>query len=268
MVSEYKDQTADDDESIRPRPRRKRVGTERADDAHNTVSQRGMDSRRKDEFLASLAHELRSPLVPLKNALEILKQPDIDEHVRANAQALMERQVDIMVHLVDELMEAGRYGLSVIKLRRQRVDFAEVLKRALDSTQCALERSQHTLEVDLPHPIELNADPVRLQQVLVNLIMNAIKYTDDGGVLRISARETGGVVEFRITDSGIGIAPAALNMIFELFNRENRPVAHVREGFGIGLTVVRRLVDAHGGSVHAFSDGPGSGSTFVVQLPR
>lgn len=232
-------------------------------------SQQQLANQRRDESLAILAHEMRSPLAPLRNALELMKQADTGAPVCAAVRGIMERQVDVLVRLVEDLMDISCGNLGQLELRRERVDLQSVVSRALEATQCAIDRAHHQLQIDLPsQPIILDADPLRLQQVLVNLVGNAVKYTDSGGALRLSARDTNGMIEIRIADNGIGIPPEQLENIFDLFNQGHRPKQHVGDGIGIGLALVRRLVTAHGGKVHALSHGRGMGSTFVVQLPR
>jgi len=223
--------------------------------------------RRKDEFLATLAHELRNPLAPLRNCLYILRMRDLSPDPQlAQLHATMERQVDAMVRLVDDLLEVSRITRGKVELRRQSVALGDVVAAALETSGPLLRPAGHTLEVDLPaSPVILDADPVRLAQVFANLLNNAAKYTPAPGRIALRARLEGNEVVVAVEDNGIGLSPALQGRVFEMFTQGDH--AQAQGGLGIGLTLVRTLVEMHGGSVEARSDGPGRGSTFVVRLP-
>jgi two-component system CheB/CheR fusion protein len=227
------------------------------------------EGRRKDHFLAILAHELRNPLAPLRNALEILRQPAAREPARAWAKDAMDRQLRQMGRLIDDLLDVSRINQGKIELRRERVDLSAVVSRAAESARPFLCERRHELAVSLPTaPVWLDADPLRLEQVAVNLLNNAAKYTEPGGHVRVSAEREGGEAVLRVRDTGVGIPPEMLERIFEMFAQVDRSLGCSHQwGLGIGLTLVRRLVELHGGSVRAYSAGTGRGSEFVVRLP-
>jgi PAS domain S-box-containing protein len=222
--------------------------------------------RRKDEFLAMLGHELRNPLAPVRTGLHLLGRVDPGSAQAAEARAMMERQLAHLIRLVDDLLEVSRISRGKIELKPARVELAAVVQSALETSRPVIEASQHRLEVSLPRePLELQADHVRLAQVLSNLLNNAAKYTDPGGRITLAARRDGAQALVSVTDSGIGIAPEALPRVFEMFVQVDRTRA--RGGLGIGLALSRSLVEMHGGSIEARSRGLGQGSEFVVRLP-
>jgi PAS domain S-box-containing protein len=224
--------------------------------------------RRKDEFLATLAHELRNPLAPIRNALHILRLTDNSHGTLERVREMMERQVNHMVRLVDDLMEVSRITRGKIELRFELLDLAEVIQSALETSQPLIESSGHRLRLSLPdEPVILNADPVRLAQVVANLLNNAAKYAPDPGDIWVTVEREGPMVSISVRDSGIGISPEMLPRVFDLFTQLD--VAHGRSqgGLGIGLTLVQRLARMHGGDVEARSEGPGKGSEFIVRLP-
>jgi signal transduction histidine kinase len=224
--------------------------------------------RRKDEFLAMLAHELRNPLAPLRNALQIVKMPGLSEDGARQAQDMMERQVAHMVRLVDDLLDVSRIMRGKIELRKERVDLATVFARAVETIQPTLDARGQELIVSLPaQPMQLEGDLIRLAQVIGNLLMNAAKYSDTAGRIHLIGERDGSQVVVQVRDSGIGIAPEILPHIFDLFAQADRSLARSRGGLGIGLTLVRQLVDMHEGSVVATSGGSGKGSEFTVRLP-
>jgi signal transduction histidine kinase len=224
--------------------------------------------RRKDEFLAMLAHELRNPLAPIRNALQILKMPRVDEATAGRSRDVMERQVHHLVRLVDDLLDVSRVMRGKIELRRERVELAAVVARAVETVQPLVDARRHELSVRLPpEPLPLDADPVRLAQVVGNLLTNAARYTEPGGRIRLAAERSGGEAVLRVRDDGIGIAPDVLPHVFELFVQADHAAARAQGGLGVGLTLVKNLVGLHGGSVEAHSGGPGEGSEFVVRLP-
>jgi PAS domain S-box-containing protein len=221
--------------------------------------------RRKDEFLAMLAHELRNPLAPLSTSLRLLR---LDAAGRERAIEIAERQVKHLVRLVDDLLDVSRITRGKITLRRDRVLLGEVVERALELSRPLLDGRQHTLRVSLPpEAIRLEGDAVRLAQVFANLLDNAAKYTPAGGSVWLTAERIGEEVLVRVRDSGIGLPPELISRIFDLFVQGDSSLARTRGGLGIGLTVVRRLVELHGGRVEARSAGAGGGSEFLVWLP-
>ena len=223
--------------------------------------------RRKDEFLAMLSHELRNPLAPISNAVKLLHRQKIDSPVQKQAYVLIERQVAQLNHMVDDLLEVSRITTGSVRLRLERVSVNTVVERALETAQPLITQRQHALVVSLsPQPIFLHADPARLEQVVVNLLTNAAKYTDKGGRVWMSVEAQDDVVVLRVRDSGMGIAPELLPRIFEMFTQAERSLDRSQGGLGIGLCLVQRLVELHGGSVSAGSV-LGQGSEFVVRLP-
>ncbi len=223
--------------------------------------------RRKDEFLATLAHELRNPLAPIRNSLHIFRMASVQEPVVERVTAMMERQVAHMVRMVDDLLEVSRISRGKIELRRERVQLAEVLRSAVDTSLPLIEAAKHKLAVEIPEaPIVVDADPVRLAQVFANLLNNAAKYTPEGGEIRISVREEDGMAVICVKDNGEGIPKAMLSRVFNMFTQVNTG-ARAQGGLGIGLTLARTLVLLHGGTIEASSPGSNEGCEFVVRLP-
>ena len=224
--------------------------------------------RRKDEFLATLAHELRNPLAPIRNGLQVMRLSGSDAGMIAEARSMMERQLNHMVRLVDDLLDVSRITRNKLDLRKQRVELASVLHSAIETSRPLIEHSRHTFSVNMPTtPIFVNADPVRLSQAFSNLLNNSAKYTEPGGKVSLQVELAEGFVVVRINDNGLGIPADALPRLFQMFSQVDRNMEHAQGGLGIGLTLVRRLVELHGGTVAASSGGPGKGSEFVVQLP-
>ena len=222
--------------------------------------------RRKDEFLAMLAHELRNPLAPIRNALHLLRVSDGAGPVAAEAREVMERQLIQLIRLVDDLLEVARISRGKIELRRARVDLAGVVASAVETSRPAIDAARHRLEVRLPPaPLHVNGDFVRLSQVVANLLNNAAKYTDPGGRITVSVEREGAEATIRVRDNGIGLTPELLPHIFDMFAQADR--ARAAGGLGIGLALAKMLVDLHGGRIEARSDGPGRGSEFAVRLP-
>ena len=223
--------------------------------------------RAKDEFLATLSHELRNPLAPLRNALELLRQPGAPADA-AGLHALMERQVGQLMRLVDDLMELSRVTRGSFALRRERVELQAVVRAALETSAPLIGAAGHALEVSLPEaPAVLDGDPVRLTQIFANLLNNAAKYTAPGGRISVCARPDGDGVLVEVSDTGQGIAATDLPRLFDPFTQGERAARRSQGGLGIGLSLVRRLAEMHGGSVGAESAGPGRGSRFSVRLP-
>ncbi|HEX7383577.1 MAG TPA: ATP-binding protein [Burkholderiaceae bacterium] len=223
--------------------------------------------RRKDEFLATLAHELRNPLAPIRNALHLLGATDAAQ-ARERLHEILDRQVNHMVRLVDDLMEASRISRGAIELRREPLDLRAVLAGAVEASRPLIDQARHTLALALPEaPLPVDGDAVRLTQVFANLLNNAARYTDPGGRIELVARPEDGSALVTVRDSGIGIAAAHLPRLFEMFGQLDRSTERAKGGLGIGLALVRRLVQMHGGSVEAASEGPGCGAKFSVRLP-
>jgi PAS domain S-box-containing protein len=236
--------------------------------------------RRKDEFLAMLAHELRNPLAPMRNALHLvdMADPDPKPGVR-EARALMERQLEHLVRLVDDLMDISRITRGRIDLHKERVDLATVVARAVEGSRPLIDARRHALEMTLPDcPLPVDVDSVRMAQVFWNLLTNAAKYTPTGGRIRLTVEKVAslaptpsaagaGDVEVKVSDTGVGIAADNLPRVFDLFTQVERSLDRAEGGLGIGLTLVHRLTEMHGGRVSAASEGLGRGSQFVVRLP-
>lgn len=224
--------------------------------------------RHKDEFLALLGHELRNPLSPIRNALHILKLAGTDPAITERARAVMERQLEHMVRLVDDLLDVSRIMRGKVELRREPVELATVIARAVETSQPAIEAEEHRLTLSLPpEPLWVSGDLVRLAQVVANLLNNAAKYTERGGQIGVTAAREGGAAVLRVRDTGIGIAPHLLPRLFDMFFQAERRTKASQGGLGIGLSLVRGLVELHGGTVEAHSAGLGQGSEFVVRLP-
>ena len=226
--------------------------------------------RRKDEFLATLSHELRNPLAPLVNALSVLARTVPPQDAASHrALALAERQARQLGRLVDDLLEVTRIRRGSIELRREPFALADVVRDAVEARRPGIDQRRQTIEVVLPDgPLQVVADPVRIAQVLDNLLTNAKKFTPDGGKIRVECRARGRWVETCVSDSGIGIEPADLPRVFELFTQLDDGLARSSGGVGIGLALVRHLVELHGGEVAVASDGRGCGACFSVRLPR
>ena len=224
--------------------------------------------QRKDEFLAMLAHELRNPLTPIRNAAHVLGRVETREPRVLWAQQLIERQVGHLTRLVDDLLDVSRIARGKVALKMEPVALADVVNQALDTARPLLDAMRHRIAVRLPeHPVYLEGDPVRLAQVLLNLLDNAAKYTPAGGEVEVEASATGQVIEIKVRDNGIGIQAELLPQIFDLFQQGERTPDRSQGGLGIGLTLVKRLVEMHGGLVEAHSAGTGQGSEFNIWLP-
>jgi signal transduction histidine kinase len=224
--------------------------------------------RRRDEFLAMLAHELRNPLAPIRNALQVLRLRPSGEPVVDQMTGMMGRQVDHLVRLIDDLLDVSRIVRGKIELRLEYLALADVVVRAVEGVRPWLDERCHLLSVELPpEELWLEADPARLEQVLANLLTNACKYTAPGGQIRLLAAREGGDIVVHVRDNGIGIRPELLTVIFEMFAQGDRVPGRLLEGLGLGLSLVRSLVEMHGGTVVARSDGVGQGSEFIVRVP-
>jgi signal transduction histidine kinase len=224
--------------------------------------------QRKDEFLATLGHELRNPLAPLLTGLQLLQVSGDDRQTVDRVRATMERQVAHLVRLVDDLLEISRITRGIIDIRRGPLDLGTLLRTAIDTTRSTIEAAGHELLVSIPsEPLSVEGDSVRLTQVFSNLLTNAAKYTNPGGRIEVSARRVDERAVVRVRDNGIGILPKHLDSVFEMFMQVDRSSRHSQGGLGIGLTLARSLVAMHGGQITAHSNGPGTGSEFVVTLP-
>lgn len=223
--------------------------------------------RRKDEFLATLAHELRNPLAPIQNGLQILNLNPPAE-AAARTRAMMKRQLTHMVRLVDDLLDISRVTSGKVRLRPEPTDVRAAVEAAVEATRPTVEAGRHALTITLPdEPLPLTADPTRLAQVVGNLLTNAAKYTPPGGRIEVSAARDGGFAVVRVADNGMGIPADMLPRVFDLFAQVDRHLERAQGGLGIGLSLVQRLVGMHGGTVTAESPGPDAGSTFTVRLP-
>ena len=224
------------------------------------------NDRRKNEFLATLGHELRNPLAPLTTGLELLRRLGLPEDAE-NVRGMMERQVGAMARLVDDLLDVNRITTGRLKLQRERVPLSTVLQRAIETVRPLVEERAHRLSVSIEEDVPLDADPTRLCQVFVALLNNAAKYTDSGGTIAVETRREGPAVVVTVRDSGRGIAASEIPNLFQMFARTSRAVESGEPGLGVGLSLARSLVEMHGGTVDGRSDGPGRGCEFRVRLP-
>jgi PAS domain S-box-containing protein len=225
--------------------------------------------QKKDHFLAMLAHELRNPLVPIRNGLQILNLAGNDPAMAENTRSIMDQALNQLVRLVDDLLDVSRITTGKLKLRKERVELAAVVRSAIETSRPLIDEQGHQFTVELPPtPILLDADPTRLAQVFSNLLNNAAKYSEQGGHITLSAGAEGDEVIVRVTDRGIGIPADHLPRIFQLFAQVETASDRSQGGLGIGLSLVKGLVEMHGGTIEARSDGPGRGSELVVRLPR
>ncbi len=235
---------------------------------HQRAEELAQEARQKDDFLAVLAHELRNPLAPIRNALQVIRLGHHDPTLVEQMRAMAERQVGHMTRLVDDLLDLSRISRGLIRLLKEPVDVGQPVQQAIEGVQPLVRERSLTLSVSLPaEPCYVDVDPTRLQQVVGNLLTNAAKYTDPGGNILLTVRPEGTDVLLRVRDTGIGIPADMLPRIFDLFVQAERRLDRSQGGLGIGLTLVRRLVEMHGGNVTAHSEGPGQGSEFVVRLP-
>ena len=224
--------------------------------------------RLKDEFLATLAHELRNPLHPIRSAVEVMRLKGSSEPELQSCREIIDLEVSHLARLIDDLMDVARITRNKIELRKERLQLAEVLKNAIASTRAIIESRAHRLNVTFPDkPVELEGDEVRLTQIFTNLLNNAAKYTPNGGQIWLNVRQENAAAVVSIKDNGVGIPADKLPHLFEMFYQVDHSLERSSEGLGIGLTLAQRLVELHGGTIKAFSDGPGKGSEFVVRLP-
>jgi signal transduction histidine kinase/ActR/RegA family two-component response regulator len=237
------------------------------DNLRSLAAELAATDRRKDEFLATLAHELRGPLAPLANVLELWKRSSSREQLQ-RARETMERQLGQLIRLVDDLLDLNRVTHDRLELRKARVDLADVIEHAIEACRPSFDQREQRLSVALPkEPCPLYADPARLMQVFANLLSNSSKYTDPGGEISVSAQREGNSVVVSVRDNGIGIPADKLDRVFDMFEQVGSALERSQGGLGIGLTLVKRLVGLHDGRVEARSAGLGRGSEFVVRLP-
>jgi signal transduction histidine kinase len=232
------------------------------------VEQLTLANRRKDEFLAMLGHELRCPLASIRNGIQLLSHHGECAPELQRARTMIERQLGRLTQLVDDLLDVSRIAHGGLHLRRERLDLRDVVSNAIETLESDINQRNHRLSIVLPDtPVWLQqADAGRLEQVFVNLLANASKYTDENGELSVCLHVQDGEAVVRVRDTGIGIAPEALPNVFDLFNRANESAARARSGLGVGLALARALVESHGGSLSGASAGLGQGSEFTVRL--
>ena len=224
--------------------------------------------RRKDEFLATIAHELRNPLAPIRYAAQILRLKDAPDAARDSARDVIDRQVRLLSRLVDDLLDVSRITLGRLLLQTTEVELDEVIESAVEASRTLIDASRHALSITLPaEPVRVEADPTRLAQVFINLLNNAAKYTPPGGQISLAATREGDTVVVKVKDTGIGIAPEVLPRVFDTFTRIDHSAERAQAGLGIGLSLARHLVELHGGHIEAHSEGPGRGAEFIVTLP-
>jgi signal transduction histidine kinase len=224
--------------------------------------------RHKDEFLAMLAHELRNPLAPIRNAVHLMKMKTLDDPQVGLSRDIIERQLAHLTRLVDDLLDVSRITRGKINLTRQRLEIGDLIDRAVETVEPAIQARRHRLSVDIVDRAHaVYGDPLRLTQAIANILGNAAKYTECGGQIDVRCHRRNRDIEICVRDTGIGIAPEVLPRIFDLFTQLDHRLEHSHSGLGIGLALVRRLVEMHGGTVAACSEGPGCGSEFVVRLP-
>jgi CheY-like chemotaxis protein/two-component sensor histidine kinase len=238
-------------------------------DSKRTAEDLRLLNQRKDEFLAMLAHELRNPLAPIRNAVQLLNMQKNTDPTVERACNVIDRQVTHMVRLLDDLLDVARIMLGKISLKVERADLADIINNAVETCLPLIEsRGQELIISQAIGPLWIKGDRIRLAQVLSNLLNNAAKYTNEGGNITLSVTEDGSDVVIIIRDTGIGISPDILPQVFDLFIQADHSLAHSQGGLGIGLTLVQRLVEKHGGTVTPASAGIGHGSSFMVRLPK
>jgi PAS domain S-box-containing protein len=231
------------------------------------ITERKRAEQRKDEFLATLAHELRNPLAPIRNALQIMRLSS-EPHILEQVRNMFERQVGNLSRLVDDLFDASRISQGKLQLLLQRVELSSVIHNAAETSAPLIHAGRHQFSMTLPsHPLIVNADPTRLAQVFSNLLNNAARYTPEGGSICVSAEQQEDDVIVTVSDNGVGIPPEMLPHVFNMYTQLDRALERSKGGLGIGLTLVKRLVELHGGTVGVVSAGQGQGCQFAVRLP-
>jgi two-component system, sensor histidine kinase len=240
----------------------------RAQEYEMTAARLAQTNQAKDQFLAMLAHELRNPLAPIQIAMGVISSGDASKPEVHKAREIVDRQVQHLTRLLDDLLDVARITSGKVELRKEPVNLAVAVENALEASRSILGQHAHSLSVSLPEvPLFVDADPMRLEQVIINLVNNAAKYTPPKGHISVTARRENGEAVVRIRDDGIGISPELIAHVFDLFTQADRSLVRAGGGLGIGLTIVRHLVELHGGTTTVQSEGPGRGSEFVVRLP-
>lgn len=253
--------------ALRDRKRQYQVRAHLSELARQAGALRDAD-RRKDEFLAMLAHELRNPLAPIRNGLQILNLAETNRGMQTRTREMIDRQVNHLSRLVDDLLDVSRITRGKVELRRDHIDLREVIARAVETVRPLIDARAHHLTFSLPdRPLWVWIDCTRMTQVIGNLLNNAAKYSSQGGMIHIGLEEYSGLALLQVSDSGVGIPTDMLPHVFDLFTQIDRTLDRSEGGLGIGLTVVRSLVELHGGTVQAESAGDGRGSTFTIRLP-
>jgi signal transduction histidine kinase len=253
--------------ALRARRRQYEMRDQMAELRHAERALREADQR-KDEFLATLAHELRNPLAPIRTGLDLLERVPGDGPQAHRVRAMMQRQLNLLIKLIDDLLDVSRIATGKVMLEREVVDLRDVIDAAIEGSQPMISAGSHRLRIDLPSsPVGVSADPLRMAQVIGNLVNNAAKYTPRGGEIDVSLVVEGGDAVVRVSDNGVGIPRDMLEEVFDLFAQVDRTLDQSQGGLGIGLSLVQRLVALHGGSVAAESPGREQGSTFTVRLP-
>ncbi|WP_374011311.1 ATP-binding protein [Massilia sp. Se16.2.3] len=225
-------------------------------------------NQRQNEFLATLAHELRNPLAPIRTGLDLMRLRPDNVAAVAKVRDMMERQTNHLVHLVNDLLDLARVQSGKVELKKTRVALQDVIRAAVETAVPLIDEKRHRFTLDMPEtPVELDADANRLAQVVGNLLTNAAKYTPGGGSIALSVRSEDGSAVVSVSDNGIGIPPEALPTLFEMFNQGRHGMDYAQGGLGIGLNLVKRLTQKHGGTVSVVSEGPNRGSTFTLRLP-
>jgi len=225
-------------------------------------------AKQKDEFLAMLSHELRNPLAPIRTAVDLLRRAGAADDVSEKAKGVIDRQVSHIARLLEDLLDVARITTGRINLRMETLDLRRIVTEAIETTREMIAARQHHLTTELPsEPVLIRGDETRLVQVVVNLLSNAIKYTNEGGAIEVSVKPENGRAVLRVVDTGLGIPPRLLPKIFDLFTQDDRTLDRAQGGLGLGLTIVRRITELHGGTVEAASEGSGRGSRFTVTLP-
>jgi len=239
-----------------------------SDERRNAETALRLADKRKDEFLATLAHELRNPLAPMVNALTLMEMANAPPEALRNARAIIERQLSHMIRLVEDLLDVSRISRGKLTIRKELVELSGVMKSAVDTVRPLLAAKDQSLSISLPdQAVYLQADPVRLSQVFSNLLNNATKYTPPAGRISVAATVEDDVACVRITDSGKGISPATLPVMFDMFVQDEHTDLRGQPGLGVGLALAKRLIELHGGTIDADSEGRGHGSTFSVRMP-
>ena len=242
--------------------------SEESEERSNAEAALRLANKHKDEFLATLAHELRNPLAPMVNAVTLLRSPRASRETAKSALDIIDRQLSQMTRLVEDLLDVSRISRGKLVVRKETVQLADVIRSAVDTVRPMLDTKGQELTLQTPdRPVSVSADPVRLSQVITNLLNNATKYTGAAGKIQLTASVEDDVVRIQVSDSGKGISAQTLPQIFKMFAQDEDAASHSQSGLGVGLALAKRLVELHGGMIYAESRGPGQGSTFTVQLP-